>query len=441
MPLALAPQPAVQQHSPLALRPAESTALAPGAVVRRLEGTERLTAIGNAVHDGNFNVIASIELEGPVTQHLLVRALEEVQREHECLRVEVVRELGTRDQYVFRATAERPRLEVSHQDWRAVWDRLAGETIDALAWRVVWTPGHLVVLFHHAITDAVSLSFFFDRLLETMARTAQGVLEIPPSRPICPPMHLMARSRWPARAMARIGAQRLLGSLQTGKFAPAEPRERRWYSAFRTYQPEAVARLLARCRAEGVTLTHALSASATIELAGRVRSADPFTVALCTSVDLRRLIPHIEPRQMGLLSSAVHSFFPIRGQEKLWALAAHAKAQLDRAFRREEHRDMARVHTLFGARMAAWLESENEGRTRDCSLLISNVGRLDYLDHGAFKARGMFVTGSMPAFGNTYILVACTVRGRLCVHLGFPTPTISAEEGEGALDRIIDRLG
>jgi hypothetical protein len=98
------------------------------------------------------------------------------------------------------------------------------------------------------------------------------------------------------------------------------------------------------------------------------------------------------------------------------------------------------VHTLFGARMAAWLESENEGRTRDCALLISNVGRLDGLDHGAFKAREMFVTGSMPAFGNTYILVAATVRGRMCLHLGFPTPTISADEGEGALDRIVGRL-
>lgn len=433
MPLALAP-------NPLALRPDAHGALHPGAVVRRLEGTERLTAIGNAVHEGNFNVIAAIAIDGPVTHHLLVRALEEVQRHHESLRVEVVRELGTRDHYVFRRTDEKPRLEVSQDDWRSIWERLTREVIHGLAWRVVWTPGHLVVLFHHAITDAVSLSFFFDRVLETMSRTAQGVLEISQTRPMAPPMHVLARSSWPARAMARIGAQRLFGSLATGSFVPAEPSERRWYSAFRTYEPDAVARMLDRCRAEQVTLTHALSASATLELAGRVKARSPFTVALCTSVDLRRLMPGIDPHQLGLLSSAVHSFFPIRGGEALWPLAGHARAQLDRAFRRGEHRDMPQVHTLFGARMAAWLESENQGRTRDCALLISNVGRLDRLDHGAFRARTMFVTGSMPAFGNTYILVAATVAGRLCLHLGFPTPTISADEGETALDRIIDRL-
>ena len=432
MPLALAPR------QGLALRP--DSGLQPGSIVRRLEGTERLTAIGNAVHDGNFNVIACVQIEGPVTHALLTRALEEVQRHNEGLRVEVVRELGTRDHYVFRHTDEKPRIEVTQDDWRTVWDRLASETIHGLAWRVVWAPGHLLVLAHHAITDAVSLSVFFDRVLETMSRTAQGVFEIGPSRPMAPPMHALAGSRWPARAMARIGMQRLFGSLATGPFVAAEPRARRWYSAFRTYEGPTVGKLLQRCREKGLTLTHALSASATLELAGRIGSRRPYTVALCTSVDLRRLVPGIDPHQMGLLSSAVHSFFPIEGGEKLWSLADHARSQLERAFRRNEHRDMPQVHTLFGARMAAWLESENEGRTRDCALLVSNVGRLDTLDHGNFRAKTMFVTGSMPAFGNTYILVAATVNGRMCVHLGFPTPTISAEEGEAALDRIVGRL-
>src|SRR5207253_6906082 len=124
------------------------------------------------------DLVAAMAVEGPVTHALLMRALEEVQRHNECLRVEVVRELGTRDHYVFRHTDEKPRLEVTHDDWRTVWDRLADEVIDGLAWRVVWAPGHLIVLFHHAITDAVSLSFFFDRLLETMTRTAQVVFEI-----------------------------------------------------------------------------------------------------------------------------------------------------------------------------------------------------------------------------------------------------------------------
>ncbi|MBL8953776.1 MAG: hypothetical protein JNK82_23575 [Myxococcaceae bacterium] len=433
MPLALAPQ------QELALRPSDP-ALQPGTVVRRLAGTERFTAIGNAVHDGNFNVIGAIELEGPVTHALLVRALEEVQRHNECLRVEVVRELGTRDHYVFRHTDAKPRLEVTQDDWRAVWELLTEEVIDGLPWRVIWAPGHLVVLFHHAVTDAMSLSVFFDRLLETMSRTAQGVFEIGPSRSMTPPMHVLVGSRWPVRAMTRIGMARAFGNLQTGPFIEAEPRARRWYSAFRTYDGPVVEKLLAKCREKGLTLTHALSASATLELAGRVQSKRPFSVALCTSVDLRRLIPHLDPLQMGLFSSAVHSFFPVDGAQKLWSVADHAKAQLQRAFKRNEHRDMAIMHTLFGARIAAWLESENQGRVPDCSLLISNVGRLDNLDHGNFRAKTMFVTGSMPAFGNTYILVAATVGGRLCVHLGFPTPTISVEEGEGALDRIMNAL-
>src|SRR2546430_993345 len=98
--------------------------------VDTVEGRGRQAGEVEYVRGRNFNVVASIELEGPVTQPLLVRALEEVQREQECLRVEVVRELGTRDHYVFRRTDERPRLEVSADDWRAVWDRLCDQAID-----------------------------------------------------------------------------------------------------------------------------------------------------------------------------------------------------------------------------------------------------------------------------------------------------------------------
>jgi hypothetical protein len=267
-----------------------------------------------------------------------------------------------------------------------------------------------------------------------------AVFDIGPIRPMAPAMHRAAASRWPARALVRIGAQRLFGMLETGPLVAAEPRARRWYSAFRTYEPDHVARMLARCRAKGLTLTNALSASATLELSARVRPSKRFTVALCTSVDLRRLISGAEPHPMGLLSSAVHSFFPISGGEQLWPLATEARRQLTRAFARNEHRDMPLVHTMFGPWLAARLESENEGRTPDCALLVSNVGRLSELSHGPFRAETMFVTGTQAAFGNTYILVAATVRGRMCMHLGFPTPTISVDEGETALDRIVSRL-
>jgi hypothetical protein len=143
--------------------------LAPGPVVRRLEGTERLVAIGNANHGGNFNVVGAVAVRGPITPALLKRALEELQRRHECLQVEVVPDSTRRGHFVFRHTEVAPQLEVTTEAWRSVWSRLCGEVVAGIAWRVVWTPGHLVVLFHHAITDGLSLTVFFDRLLETMS--------------------------------------------------------------------------------------------------------------------------------------------------------------------------------------------------------------------------------------------------------------------------------
>ncbi len=144
---------------------------------------------------------------------------------------------------------------------------------------------------------------------------------------------------------------------------------------------------------------------------------------------------------MGLMSTAVHSFFPIRGRPQLWKIAHEAKRQLLQAFERSEHQDMPQVHRLFGQRLAAMLEGENSGRTRDCALLLSNIGRLENLTHGPFSADALFATASQPSFGNTYLLVVTTVRGRMCVHLGFATPAISEAEGEAALDAILERLG
>lgn len=415
-----------------------SALVAPGRVVRRLEGTEHLTAIGNEFHGGNFNVVAAIELSGPVTLAVLTRALEEVQRHHECLQVEVVADPVARGQYVFQRTDEKPRLEVSSVPWRAVWDQLLGETIEGLAWRAVWTKSHLLVHFHHAVTDALSLAVFFDRVLESMFRAAQGISEIGPSRPICPPVHELVRSRWPLRAVARISAQRLFGNLQFGPVNPAP--QRRWYCAMRTLERDAVSAMIERCRSNGVTLTNAFSAAATLELAARVKSEQPFGVALVTSVDLRRMVPGIDTRQMGLLASGVHSFFSIRGGENLWKMAGEARRQLERAISRQEHRDMPHFHRMFGSRLASWLASKDEGRAGDCALLVSNAGRVEGLEHGPFRAETLFMTGSQAAFGNTFFLVAATVHGRMCLHLGFPTPTISVDEGEATVDRILARL-
>jgi hypothetical protein len=409
-------------------------------VLRRLESTEQLAAIGNASHRGNLNVVACIELDGPITQGLLMRALEEVQRHDECLRVEISEDPTDRAGWVFRLTDEKPRLEVTQEHWRTVWNRLCDEVIEGLGWRVVWAKDALLVLFHHAVTDAASLSYFFDRLLKTMARMESGVPEIGPARSILPPMNQLVRSRVPLRALMRIGANRVFGRLATGPLTPSEPEERRWYTALRACPPDVMQRLLGRCRADGLTITHALSASATMELSRRVKSSRAHGVALCTTVDLRPLIPGLEPQRLGLLSTAIHSFFPLSGGEKVWTLAGEARRQLARAINRNEPRDMPLMHTLLGPQVSAWIERENEGRPRDCAVLISNRGRVDGLDHPPFRARTLFMTGSQAAFGSTYHLVAATVGSTLCLHLGFATPTISVDEGEAALDRIISRL-
>jgi hypothetical protein len=334
---------------------------------------------------------------------------------------------------------------------------MAGSPIRGLGWRVAWIRAdgsrvsQLVVSFHHAISDAMSLCVFFDALLENLHHSAARLRSIERRRPIVSALHRLIGARWPVVAMARIAYYRYLGRLRTMPYdaereVPVD--ERRWRSRFHVLERAEVEALLSRCRIEGVTIGQALSAAMILELAERVREREPssdFDVVLCTSIDMRRYdTATIDPRQMGLLVTAVHSFFRPTASDTLWTLAHDVARKVRACIERDEHRDMAHLHRLLGPAAGARLVRENHGRPADGALLVSNMGRLAGFEHGPFRARAMFATAAQSAWGCTMLLSLATISGRMCLHLGHPSPFISdatgAEFFAGVIRRVMEHI-
>lgn len=429
-----------------------------GAVLRRLEGTERLVALGTSRFHCNFQVTSMVEVRGPVTLALLEEAALRVQQQHACLRTEVVNEPGRDDHWVFRETDALIRVEevlaVRDEQWREVWDQLAHTPIDGLVWRLVWVrkPGaevsQLLAGFHHSVSDIGSLSVFYDSLLRALDDVRAGRPAAAAIVPLHDTLSRVVRSRWPLRAIARIVWHRYFRRLRTmpfdhQPFIPVE--QRRWAGPFRTIEPEAVTALVERCRERGLTLSHVLSAATLLEVADRVRVREalaPFDLSLSTSLDLRRAgLPGINPRQMGLMVTVVQTFYRPRANDDIWTLGARVKQAIDLLKARGEHRDFALMPNLFSPRLGAWVARQNHGRPPEGMLLVSNFGRLGDMDHGPFSAQRMFFTASQAVFGSTFLMASGTLRGRMFMHLGHPSPALSEATGASVMDGVLERMG
>jgi hypothetical protein len=292
------------------------------------------------------------------------------------------------------------------------------------------------------------LSVFYDSLLQALDDVQQGRPATAPRVPLHGTLARVVKARWPWAALARLAWYRYFKRLRTVPFdhpAPVPMAERRWSGPFRTVEPDALAALIDRCRAPGLTVSHALSAATLLEIADRVKVREglrPFDVSLSTSLDLRRSgeFKGLNPRQMGLMVTVVQTYYRPRASDDVWSLAQRVKTAIDAVKARNEHRDFSLAPNLFSPRLASWLVNQNQGRPPESALLVSNFGRLDDLEHGAFSARRIFFTAGQAAFGATLLLAAGTLRGRMFVHLGHPSPAISDATGAALMDGVLERM-
>lgn len=421
-------------------------------LLRRLEGIERLSAIGNTYYRGCYNLVAAIEFEGPLTEKLIQSALIQMQQKYECLNVEIVKEPGHEYHWVFKHTSEVIKLEVvESKPWREVWNELTASQINGLVWRMIWvrqkddTKSHILTVFHHAIIDGASLRILFATLMQSIHQVYEGINKPTIIQPIHPPIHRLVNAKYPLMTFGRLGFYRYLRRLRTIPFDSLGelPESRRWHSTFKTLENDAVEKFLKRCRQESVKVGNAFSASLLLEVANYIRKFDskPFDLALSMPIDLRHSLKESSPFSLlGALFSPIFLFFRPNLNQSLWELARKIEVKLLRSLFFREHINLSSLQVLIGPKTAAWIASKNQGRAAEGAFYVNNIGRLNETEFGPFKATAAYATASQALWGCTLFLGFVTIGGRLCITLGYPFPSVSDVTADHILDGIVHRL-
>jgi hypothetical protein len=422
--------------------------------MRRLAGLERFTALGTAHFSSCFSVVAMLEVDGPITLEGLKGAAAALQREYEVLRVEVAPLPGGHFEFV--PSAARPSVDAIEgrgpESWRVVWNELTQTSPEGLPWRLVWvrTPGasvsQLLVSCHHCIFDIHSASLFFSGLLAHLQAEREGAPRARPEVPLSEALPKLVGARWPVAGLLRLAWERYGRGVRGLPLEPAGANgaPRQWHSLFRELSRDQTARLLERCRAEQVTVGHALSAALLAQVAERVRSARGqarANVALTTTMDMRRHAGGDHAHCMGMLVGAMHTYYQTAHGDSVWALARAVKAELAGAIARDEHRDFIRLYDLLGPAAARWLAGQNQGRPPESNLVVSNFGQLDDFGRGAFRARRFFITAAQSLFGAALLLACGTLDGALQLHLGYAHPSVADDTALAVLEAALAELG
>jgi hypothetical protein len=413
-------------------------------VWRSLDTGEALFATFNAV--GAFLTAQVLEVHGPVTETLLVKAFAHLEKRHRVLRARITSRGGS--MCWAEGAAISPRISIIdhappgglealtemelHRMYSATHDRL---------WRCTWIPlsrdRHWIILaLHHAVADGISSMIIVRDLLATCSALV-GVGELPPDLPagrtldeVLPPVTWLALLRHRARRLR----SRLLGPppiLPIERSAP--PEERRTRVIFGTVPGDLMLALQAGARSRHATINGVLAA-ALLESVREVLGRLPL-VPVNHSVNMRGSA--IPQNQVGCFVSNIITRHPLRARWSFWREAQSATAQLHRALDRgDAAAALLATRGKVAAAAAMMRRAVDDPRTagRIGALSIANRGVISDLSAGPFRVAAWYPATSNHTFGNG-IQVSCgTVGQTLFFSLMYVMPLLSVASARRIAD-------
>lgn len=340
---------------------------------------------------GSLNGVFWAEVEGPLDAAILRRALDRVQATHPLLQLRV--EPGPPPVLTSEGVPEIPlRVErglVGPQQ------SLEEELAAPVAWRTgplvraVLRIGdrscELTIAYHHMIGDGLSGPYLLRDVLGAAAdrmdpEGAPRCLKVPERPPLEGLLPAAARGGAALQGTALAAATHASRAVPRAPKLRAErvvaPRERRTRVEIVHVEPAVSRTLVARCRAEGVTLHGALVAALARAAAADIGGA-PKRIACASPVNLR---PHLAPAvgpEAGLFMSALVLDLEHGARPDTWAIAKQARAQTRAGIARGEHFASMRLQGLLAKAAGAARFSEVAEALFPATCAVSNIGRLD----------------------------------------------------------------
>ena len=382
------------------------------------------------------NTARVIALEGRLGPETLRAALATLQRRHPLLAVQV--EAGPEPAFALAESAPIALHVVAREDD----DHFARVLEQRLNTHVAHRPGpllevtylhadgdaraELVIVCDHVICDGVGLNTLAGELLALCA----GEPPAPPrpARPtleqLLPRFSAFRRFAGFARTLARS-----LGMLVLRRLYEQRRAGRTTRFASTALSADETARLAARARAEGTTVTGALMA-ATLCAVAETRVTPP-RLALSVPVNLRpHLAEHaLEPQDLGNLTNVV--YLEARRGSASWARARQLKEALTRAARRD--RLLAGLALVYRTGRA-FVRAQKPALAH---VLVSNSGIVPLrASYGAFRAVAFYSGTSATMLSADFGFFCNTLGGSLRLNLVFLEEVVTPAEARAVLERV-----
>ena len=414
------------------------------AIWRPLDTSEALFATFNAAEA--FLTAQVLEINGSLTEDLLVHALAHIEKRHPLLRTRIIADKGSL--YWAEVAAPTPRISLVdrisaggvetltelelHRPYEAATERL---------WRCTWAPidrdRHWIVLgFHHAVADEISSMIIVRDLLATCSALL-GIGELPPPLSAGKPLDevlLPVSSIALLRHRVKRLRSRVLGPNPLLPFEQnAPPEQRRTGVIFGSVAGAIALRSYARSR--GATINGVLAA-ALLESVSQILGTLP-VVPITHSVSMRTAA--IPRNQIGCFTSNVVTMHPLRPQWSFWHEAHNATEQLRRALNRgEAAAALLAARGKVAASSASMRAAINDHQTagRVGAICIANRGLASDFSAGSFKVLAWYPATSNHTFGNCLQVSCATVGDTFYFSLMHVLPLLSAMTTRLIADRF-----
>eukprot|EP00522_Entomoneis_paludosa_P008339 CAMPEP_0172457862 /NCGR_PEP_ID=MMETSP1065-20121228/24675_1 /TAXON_ID=265537 /ORGANISM="Amphiprora paludosa, Strain CCMP125" /LENGTH=994 /DNA_ID=CAMNT_0013211833 /DNA_START=139 /DNA_END=3123 /DNA_ORIENTATION=- len=397
-------------------------------------------------------------------------------------------------------------------------------------WKVEWhrpsspnKPCALVFSLNHAISDQSSVNRFVDQILQNVASLEEKKKVVPPSKPQEMPMSvedsvLGLSQRWsdvgpgglslntvkyvlgkaaegaknpvilPEKAVKKEGNP-LLGALTiiSGKTAGGQDEssdERETTAQFRTLSKESTSQLLEQCRANGVSMSNALTAAMTLTAADFVGNesesgagGEGRNFKVLQSLDMRRFGKALDQGETMACMAGSHDLMlgPFvdgsgkifretptqRRMDKFWKLAQESKKQTETFVETNGPEEAVRVFdfamTIADLNNLVHLTAQSKDtQGRAYSAGVTNVGvyerqqaferegsegrNLLQVQHGKYKIEDLYFATPHTRSGCLYPLSCMTVNGEFKFTFHPMSPVVNEETNAKFADAFVETL-
>jgi hypothetical protein len=403
-----------------------------------------------------------IRVQGPLSSALAEKALHMMQKRHAVLR-SYFTESSREGDYL--AVDETPGIlpftilpHEGEEHWKEVIEKSSMNMFsekDRYLWRVVFLGGsgvsnglhEMIVTFHHAIADGISIESFFGQFLEYCRLVFNDTTPEIDTLPLIPSVEelLVKKISWGGFLFSMISSSIKLIKYRKHlnryeRFVPLH--ERRPRNIYREINDIQSLNLNTLCRENNTTLTGLLSAVLTKSVYNVKKNSNTKAVQLLiTPVNVReRCNPVVDKEHIGCFVDFIESTLAFDNDTPLWELARSYKKQLMDGIEYGGH-----MPTYYSKPLAMNIFSNmGKGMLKNVfqyGIGVTNIGRVNLKAHSEPFSVDYFSFCTGRQWGDWMILLhTATVENTLYFCFCFAEPLISREAVDLIADQVVSQL-